>query len=455
MILINRLHRQLAATGFVVLALILPTIVTLWWVWTVNRPGHVRDVEVQLSRQLGMQIGLDAVRYPRPGEMILVNPVFRHEEPRGRVFRELARAKSIVLKTGQDQLQVEAFAMQIVSDSADSAVSRLSQILSRMNQQGATPVRIAFSADTCEVLVEHGASGRPVRSQWKTIAGMIDSRPDQATIQASVWNVDRQDQTRCELKLVRKRQGEQAATEIQVATMEGSLPAVLLEPLIDTRGWMGEKATVQGQITMRQTEQQPWDASFAGTFQKVDLSKLVTGRFGPYRLSGDGKIHIRKAQWGQRVNQGSGWREVEGDMTAGPGSVSHGLLLSMGQQMKFRIIPDWIRASEPGETVEFGGIGLQFHLTEDGNIQFGGACGPDFGRDVVAISRSSARPKPVVAAPNSIVTVRGLLKTLFPVDLAQAELLVPTTRESQALQRYLPMPVLRQSNSQVLPVSHQ
>jgi hypothetical protein len=267
--------------------------------------------------------------------------------------------------------------------------------------------------------------------------------------------VDRQDQTRCELKLVRKRQGEQAATEIQVATMEGSLPAVLLEPLIDTRGWMGEKATVQGQITMRQTEQQPWDASFAGTFQKVDLSKLVTGRFGPYRLSGDGKIHIRKAQWGQRVNQGSGWREVEGDMTAGPGLVSHGLLLSMGQQMKFRIIPDWIRASEPGETVEFGGIGLQFHLTEDGNIQFGGACGPDFGRDVVAISRSSARPKPVVAAPNSIVTVRGLLKTLFPVDLAQAELLVPTTRESQALQRYLPMPVLRQSNSQVLPVSHQ
>ncbi|MFM7128417.1 MAG: hypothetical protein ACKO0V_03555, partial [bacterium] len=60
----------------------------------------------------------------------------------------------------------------------------------------------------------------------------------------------------------------------------------------------------------------------------------------------------------------------------------------------------------------------------------------------------------IVAAPDSIVTVRGLIKTLFPVDFAQAELLVPSTRESQALQRYLPMPADRPGQPDILPASH-
>jgi hypothetical protein len=59
-----------------------------------------------------------------------------------------------------------------------------------------------------------------------------------------------------------------------------------------------------------------------------------------------------------------------------------------------------------------------------------------------------------MAAPTNMVNVRGLLKTLFPVNIAQAELLVPTTRESQSLQRYLPMPSSKLNGAQVLPVSH-
>jgi hypothetical protein len=47
-----------------------------------------------------------------------------------------------------------------------------------------------------------------------------------------------------------------------------------------------------------------------------------------------------------------------------------------------------------------------------------------------------------------------LIKTLFPVNLAKTELLVPTTRESQSLQRYLPMPVTDPERAAVLPAEH-
>lgn len=456
MIIINRLHRQVAATVFVVVGLVIPTITTAWWAWTVNRPGHLRDVEVQLSRQLGLQVGIEGVKYPRPGEMVLLNPVFRQEEPRGRVFREVARARVVSIKPQGDTCVIDAVGLQIVSDSAESAMSQLAQLLQKSSAKIGNMQRLSFSVDHCDVIVEQGAAGKPVKTAWHTIAGLVDARQDQAIFQTSGWFNNADQRTRCEFKLTRKRQGEQASSLIEIATMEGPpLPATILEPLMNTTGWMGESASVQGQLTLQQVEQKPWDATFTGSFSQIDLSRLVTGRFGPYRLSGEGRVQIKKARWCDRPNQGSGWAEIDGDLTSGPGRISHGLLLSMGQQMKFRIIPEWIRASTPGETVEFGSIGLQFSLTEDGLIRFAGACGPDFGRDVVAISTTAAHPKPVVAAPAGIVTVRGLIKTLFPVDLAQAELLVPTTRESQALQRYLPMPSQKLGSSQVLPVSHQ
>lgn len=456
MIMINRMHRQVAATVFVVVVLIFPTLATLWWAWAINRPGHVRDVEVQLSRSLGLQVGLDSVRYPRPGEMVLIGPVFRQEEPRGRVFREVARARMISIRPLEEGRQIEVLGLQLVGDSAETGVAQLAQLLQKSSVKAGEGQRLAFSVDRCEILVEQGASGKPVRTEWRTVAGLVDARQEQSFIQASGWMYNADERTRCEFKMTRKRQGEQASSQIEIATMEGpALPAKVLEPLLNTSGWLGENAKVLGQLTLRQVEQAPWDAQFTGTFEDVDLSQLVTGRFGPYRLLGEGRVQIKRAHWADRPEQGPGWCEVQGELTSGPGKISHGLLLSMGQQMKFRIIPDWIRASKPGEIVEFGGIGLQFHLTDDGLIRFAGACGPDFGRDVVAVSGTAAHPKPVVAAPSGIVTVRGLIKTLFPVDLAQAELLVPTTRESQALQRYLPMPVERIGSSQVLPTSHQ
>ena len=453
---INRLYRQVFATVFVAVCLILPTIGTVWWAWTLNRPGHVRDVEVRLSQMLGMQVGLEAVRYPRPGEMVLLHPVFRQEEPRGKVFREVARARYMVVRQEDGQVFVEASQMALQADHAESAMARLGSLLQKSPSGDKPAARLNFSVDTCTISLEESASGKPWQAKWEQVAGWLENRPGQAVLQTSGWIGQAEKPSRCELKITRRRQGEEATSHLEIATMEGPpLDSALISPIFDTTGWFGEKSLLAGRLLLTQVEDAPWQAEFTGTIENIDLSRTVTGRFGPHRLSASGRAHIHKALWGSRPGQGSGWREIQGDLGAGPGVVSHGLLLSMGQQMKFRILPEWIRASKPGETIEFSSIGLQFHLSPDGTIKFSGACGPDFGRDVIATSIISQRPRAIVAAPDSIVTVRGLIKTLFPVDFAQAELLVPSTRESQALQRYLPMPADRPGQPELLPASHQ
>ncbi|RLT09881.1 MAG: hypothetical protein DWI24_09330 [Planctomycetota bacterium] len=455
MISISRPHRQMAATAMVVVAMILPTFSTLWWAFTVNRPGHVRDVEVRLSRALGLQVGLEAVDYPRPGEIVLTGAIFRQEEPRGRVFREVARARQLTLKPKENVYLLEGSDVELFGDSSDTALAQIGLILQKASIDPESIRRMTFAIDRCRMQVEHGAGGLPVKMEWRSVAGSVESRHEQAIVQASAWHHEADRRTRCELKLTRKRQGQDASTHLSLATMEGPpLPCNTLEPIIDMPGWLGEKARLQGQLTLSQVENQPWEAQFSGSLEEVDLSRMINGRFGSHRLTGVGQVQVKQAIWGDRPGQGSGWREIQGDLTSGPGKASQGLLLAMGQQMRFRLAPNLHTPKKPSDEVDFGSFGLQFHLTEDGQIQFGGACGPDFGPDVVAIS-TQAKPTPIMAAPKTMVNVRGLLKTLFPVNIAQAELLVPTTRESQSLQRYLPMPSSRLNGAQVLPASHQ
>jgi len=452
---VSRMHRQVAATVFVVVGLILPTLGTFWWALSVNRPGHVRDVEVRLSRELGLQVGLEGVAYPRPGEIVLLGAVFRQEEPRGRVFREVARAKRLSLKPQENGYLLEGPELNLVGDDAETAMGQLGQLIQKASTNAGSIKRLVVAVDRCQILVENGAGHRPVKLDWRGVAGTVESRPEQTVVKASGWMHQSDQRTRCELELTRKRLGEKAETHVTLATVEGpALPATVLEPLVDTPGWLGDVARVQGQLTLTQVDSQPWQARFAGTLDQVDFSRLINNRFGSHRLAAQGQIQIRQAAWGDRPGQGPGWREIDGDLTMGPGSVSHSLFLAMGQQMQFRLAEYLHKSNQARGDVAFGSLGLQFHLTDDGRIAFGGACGPDFAPDVVAVS-NQAKPVPIMAAPASAANVRGLMKTLFPVNLAQAELLVPATRESQALQRYLPMPAARLEKSQVLPTKHE
>src|SRR5947209_4810925 len=95
---VTRPMRQTLATLLLFALTVLPTGFVAAIGWRINRPGHVRDVEVELGRQLGLQVTLDEVRYPRPGDVVYRGIVLRQEEPRGKGLAEIVRADLVRLQ---------------------------------------------------------------------------------------------------------------------------------------------------------------------------------------------------------------------------------------------------------------------------------------------------------------------------------------------------------------------
>src|SRR6516162_6113093 len=89
---VTRPVRQVLATLAVIALTIAPTGYVAVLAWRINRPGHIRDVEIELGRQLGLQVTLQGVRYPRPAEVIYEGVVLRQDEPRDKSLAEIARA---------------------------------------------------------------------------------------------------------------------------------------------------------------------------------------------------------------------------------------------------------------------------------------------------------------------------------------------------------------------------
>jgi hypothetical protein len=53
---LTRRLRQAVATVVLLALTVAPTIYIAVLAWRINRPGHVRDVEIELRRQLGFQV---------------------------------------------------------------------------------------------------------------------------------------------------------------------------------------------------------------------------------------------------------------------------------------------------------------------------------------------------------------------------------------------------------------
>ena len=76
---LTRPVRQTLATLLLLGLTVVPTGLIGAFAWRINRPGHVRDVEIELGRQLGLQVTLEGVRYPKAGEVAYQGIVLRRK----------------------------------------------------------------------------------------------------------------------------------------------------------------------------------------------------------------------------------------------------------------------------------------------------------------------------------------------------------------------------------------
>jgi hypothetical protein len=424
MLALTRPHRQALVTLVMVGLTVVPTIYVGLTAWRINRPGHVRDVEVEIGRSIGMQVTLDRVRYPRPGEVLYGGVVLRQDEPRRGGLVEVARAKSVRLRRSGNDLTLEADGLSLRAAGPRQAMGQVGAMLAGAGQ-GAYR-RVSLAASHCKVDLGEGL-GLDLRD----LAATFQADPKAPSLSASYRLLDPQGSTRCELALTRDRKAEAVETVVAFKTMEGvPLPARVLDAFFDSASWLGSSARVQGALTLRQSGSSDWQAEFSGDLIDVDLKTLFERRFPRHRMTGAAHVAIKQAKWANRPGQGFGWANVEGELTVGQGTIGLDLLRALVAEMKFRT-PKPI--NERHADVPFGALGFTFALTPDGEIALGGGFRNQFAPDDILL----ANERPLFKAPAGAANVRGLLKTLYPTT---TENLAPVTAEAQLLSRFLPLP---------------
>ncbi|WP_337174955.1 hypothetical protein [Paludisphaera sp.] len=422
MIPLSRPARQGLATAAMVALTMIPTAYTALHAWRINRPGHVRDVEITLGRALGLQVTLESVVYPRPGEALYRGIVLRQEEPRGKELAEIARAKSLRLVPSGRDLVVHAEELSLRGDGPAEAMARLGGFLQR---SGEVPYdRVDLTSSSCRVELGPGLA-----FQAGDLVASLSSDAAGPTVKAAYRLIDSAARTRCEMTLARDRRVDPVVTTLVMKTMEGQpLPGRVLDVFLDASDWIGPKARVDGKLTLRQAGNGPWEGEFAGDLHDVDLASVVSSRFPSHRLAGSARVAVESARWGDRPGQGPGWIEARGRLTAGPGSVGVDLLSALASEMKFRPSSRHGRIDPRKAEVEFGGLGLAFDMRPDGEIHLSGGLGAEHPPEAVL----SAGVHAILRAPEGASSVHGLIKALVPAD-SKPGVLVPLTSESRVL----------------------
>lgn len=429
---VTRPFRQAISTIVLLGLTVFPTAVVAVIAWRVNQPGHVRDVEVDLGRNLGMQVSLASVGYPGPGEVVYHGMVVRGQEPRGKGFAEIGRAASVRLNRADHELTVLLENPELHALSPALGLALLDHFIQRSISLPFQ--RVSLSAPRCQI--ELGRDD--LHFTFKDVAGEFLSDASAPTFKLAYEIPDSGKSSRCELILTRDRQREPFETSLSLKTVEGSpLPARMLNVFFDAEDWLGTEAKVLGTLDLRQAGSTDWKADFQGQILDLDLARLISRRFPRHRLTGRACIVFEKATWGERPRgQGPGWLEVKGELVAGQGAIGVALLEALAREMKFRPSLRKPHVDARKIDVDFRSLGLSFAIQPTGEIQITGALGSEFPPDAVIAGTTSA----LLSAPEGTASVHGLIKTLFPVSLNNSGILIPLTTESRALFS-LPLPV--------------
>jgi hypothetical protein len=428
---VTRPLRQAVSTILLLILTVLPTLAIGTIAWRINQPGHVRDVEVELGRKLGMHVSLDQIEYPTPGAVVYEGLVLRAQEPRGKGFAEIGRADSVRLNQTDRELTILLENPRLHAASPGEGMALLEMIIQRSIS---IPFeRVGVSAPACQLDL-----GRDdLQFKFVDMAGEFLADPAAPTLKIAYGVPGSGKGSRCEVMLTRDRRTEPFETSLLFKTVEGSpLPARMLNVLFDAEDWLGAEAKVSGMLDLRQAGSNDWRATFQGEMLDVDLARLVNRRFPRHRLTGRARIAVENAAWGQRPSgQGPGWVLVKGQLSASQGSIGLDLFEALAREMKFRLGARKPHVDVRKPEVEFRSLGFTFAMQSNGEIQINGALGHEFPPDAVLASSSTT----LLSAPQGMANVHSLIKTLFPTTANNSGVMIPLTAESQVLLS-LPLP---------------
>ena len=421
--------RSIAVTLLLAITTIVPTIGVFAYIWKVNQPGHLREVETALGRLLGLHVTVSAVRHPKPDTDEFTGVILRREQASGGSrLVELVRVDRLTLEREKDRLIVRADGLQLHGDNPGEIADEWLALTRPLAKDGrleliAPEVRIHFQgADRATTMTVHDVAA---------VAEFKGADFDLSTSYRHGSSVEAGG-SRCELRLAQHGSGALPRTELSIQTMEGDLPISVLAPLVDGEKWFGPNARMRGELRAIWGPRAPETLEFQGEIRAVSLQQLVEQHFPGRRLRGQARLQIESAVWSDLPGtQGRGWAQAQGQIEAGAGSIGPELLAGLVDELNFRPI---MPVSSNTEVVAFQTLGLGFALNADGELRLSGGLGNTQSEDVVITAGNPESP--LVRQPEGTASVRGLWKVLLPWD---DDVLVPATAESRVL-RHLPLP---------------
>jgi len=417
----DRTRRRICVAAFFLFC-VLPAVLILLWGITRHWPGYVAAEARRLSRQLGLCVSLEGLKYLRPGAVLyqglqLSNPETGQTLLRCRVLEadyshatdaEGRRKPSLVLMASQPEIQAEG-------------LPRLWRLVRQPLQceGGAAEFDVRLAAADLTVKSAQGAA------TLTGVQGSIEmlSGGSQAQVAFRLAGADMPQPAR--VRIVRNRQITPPASGFEIDTGGGSLPCTLLAMGLPELNSLGPDARFRGYIWANETAGQPagaWDGEVTGQMSRVDLGQLVSERF-PHRLSGTAQLSIQSARFYRgRLEEGTC------TLTAGPGVISRSLVDAAAAKLTLQ---RGARPATQGDMLPYQELSLAALLDSNG-LRLQGRCATGDPGTILSDGRQRLLGEPLLQ-PQPVV---ALLQTLVPASEVQ----VPATRQTDWLVRHLPVP---------------
>ncbi|HTQ39525.1 MAG TPA: hypothetical protein VMJ32_10880 [Pirellulales bacterium] len=412
----ERTRRFICRTLFLLCG-VLPTATVLAWCIRVNSAAQATAVRAQLESALGLKVQLSAVAFPRPGCTLLhgvelLDPDSGETIAAARLVELNENASGIILATlSQPELQL-------------SHAAALKALVDRRLHGWASDIRLVGSE-----LTLHWPGG----DQTLVDCGAFFENSSDAQRTSFVFRLPNTPDADASRQIVQfQRHSVTAAPDARAAAgvndggnncdiVIQSLPYPVVCATLGLENHLGSDCLCSAKIRACETPD-GWQAEVtAGGLQNIDLHRLVSEQF-PHQMSGVAEATINHALF-----HAGRLEEATGSIHAGPGVVSGSLLRSAAEFLRMRA-GGTIRDDEllpyaecsAAFVLDTKGLAIHGHCqqSEPGAVIRAG--------NAMLLAESGGAPVPVVA----------LIKMLVPDSRVQ----VPATRQTDWLQRMLPVP---------------
>ncbi len=382
-----------------------PTVGVLLWCAAHYLPGQVEQTRRQLAHQLGLEVGLHAVRYPRPGVMLLEGLTLAEPE----FGRPLLSIDELEITVGGEQVTLST--PQAEAESA--GLRQLWRLLQR-RLQSRTPRKIHLRA--AQVACRQGG----------TLHSLVDVQARVETSAASAqavvaWRLAGRDMQQPQrIGLVRNRTDGTASTQWQLETGATPLPCPVAAALLPDAARLGETSEFCGTLWAQQTPE-GWIGALSGRFENVDLPTAL-GKTFPHPVTGTAELRVERATF-----RHGRLELLQADLLAEGGTYGRSLVAAAVQHLGMQLTTqrELLPEAEP-----YRELGLRVVLNGSG-LSIRGLCASAPG--AVLVSRWG----PVLREPPQVLQSTGALLKLVS---ASPPALLPISREAEPLARVLPLP---------------